>query len=65
MLKYLSRHAPFNNYNNPMKKTINIKWELKKIQDLVDKINEMKKEDPELLEWCTIIIEVEKYTIKI
>jgi len=48
-----------------MKKTINIKWELKKIQDLVDKFKEMEKEDPELLEWCTIIIEVESYTIRI
>ena len=48
-----------------MKKTISIKWELQKIQNLVDKLDEIKQQDPELLEWCTIIIEVESYKIEI
>lgn len=48
-----------------MKTSINFKWQLQRLQELIEKIEELKKNNPELLKDCTITFDVSSYTITI
>lgn len=43
--------------------SITFKWKIKNIQLLIEKIEELKKTNPELLKDCTIIFDVVWYTV--
>lgn len=48
-----------------MKTLITIRGEIKLLQELLDKIEELKKNNPELLKECSIVIDVESYQVTI
>lgn len=48
-----------------MKTLLTIKWEIKELQLLLDKIEELKKNNPDLLKECSIVIDVDSYKVTV
>lgn len=48
-----------------MNKTIIIKWEVQLLQELIDKLQELKKNNPLLFTNTTISIEVDTYKVEV
>lgn len=61
-LDYATNLYPLTLY---MKTLLQIRWEIKNLQLLLDKIEELKKNNPDLLKECSIVIDVDSYKVTI